>query len=249
MRANDNAQTLRELHIAGRPLVLPNVWDAASARLVEKAGFPVVATSSLAVAGVLGYSDGESAPVDEMFAAAARIVGAVTVPVTVDAEAGYGLPPAELVGRLIEIGAVGCNLEDTDHRSGQRRKPEEQAEFLAGVRAAAGDALVINARVDVFLGASDQAAMLPDAVRRAQAYFDAGADCVYPILVRSPDVIGSFADAVRPRPVNVTYLPGGPDVETLTRLGVARISLGGGLWKSEQSWLSERLSKLRESAP
>ena len=113
------ADRLRELHHAGEMLVLPNVWDAASAKIVAEAGFPVVATASAAISAMLGYPDGEGAPWQEMFAAAGRVARAVSVPVTVDAEAGYGMEPRELVGRLLEIGAVGCNLEDTDHRGGR----------------------------------------------------------------------------------------------------------------------------------
>ena len=101
---------LRSLHVPGEPLVLPNVWDAASARAVVAAGFPVVATTSGGVAAALGYEDHEGAPGDEMLAAAARIAGSVDVPVTVDAEAGYGLEPAELVAALERTCAAGCNL-------------------------------------------------------------------------------------------------------------------------------------------
>ena len=114
-----HAGRLRELHHAGEMLVLPNGWDAASAKIVAEAGFPVVATASAAISAMLGYPDGEGAPWQEMFAAAGRVARAVSVPVTVDAEAGYGMEPRELVDRLLEIGAVGCNLEDTDHRAGE----------------------------------------------------------------------------------------------------------------------------------
>src|SRR5215472_9768068 len=107
-------ELLRSLHSPGDPLLLPNAWDAATARAVVAAGFPVVATTSGGVAGTLGYEDHEGAPSDEMFAAAARIVRSVDVPVTVDAEAGYGMEPAELVTALRNAGAAGCNLEDSD---------------------------------------------------------------------------------------------------------------------------------------
>src|SRR5215468_21412 len=106
---------LRSLHRPGDPLLLPNALDAATARAVVAAGFPVVATTSGGVAAALGYEDHEGAPADEMLAAAARIARAVDVPVTVDAEAGYGLEPAGLVAALQAIGAAGCNLEDTDY--------------------------------------------------------------------------------------------------------------------------------------
>ncbi|WP_205856423.1 isocitrate lyase/phosphoenolpyruvate mutase family protein, partial [Phytoactinopolyspora endophytica] len=144
------AVTLRELH-GKEMLVLPNAWDAASAKVVAEAGFPVVATASAAVSAMLGYPDGEGAPWQEMFAAAGRVARAVEVPVTVDAEAGYGMQPRELVSRLLDIGAVGCNLEDTDHRSGGLVDAGAHAQWLADVRKAAADAgvpIVINARVD-----------------------------------------------------------------------------------------------------
>src|SRR6478752_9381930 len=105
---------LRSLHRAGAPLLLPNVWDVPTAQAVVAAGFPVVATGSVAVAAALGYEDHE-APAGEMLAAAARIANVVEVPVTVDAEAGYGMDPGELVAALRSAGAAGCNLEDTDH--------------------------------------------------------------------------------------------------------------------------------------
>src|SRR6266536_4738260 len=107
-------ELLRSLHVPGRPLVLANAWDAASAKAVVSAGFPVVATTSGGVAAALGYEDHEGAPRDEMLAAAARIGRGVNIPMTVDAEAGYGLEPAELVAAVRSAGAAGCNLEDTD---------------------------------------------------------------------------------------------------------------------------------------
>src|SRR6059058_3404577 len=147
-------ELLRSLQRPGDPLLLPNAWDVATARAVVAAGFPVVATTSGGVAGTLGYEDHEGAPADEMLAAAARIARGVDVPVTVDAEAGYGLEPAELVAALRSAGAAGCNLEDTDHAAGSLRDPDRHAERLSAVRQAASEdayRLVINARVDVFL--------------------------------------------------------------------------------------------------
>src|SRR6185437_12150367 len=147
-------ELLRSLHRPGTPLLLPNAWDAATARAVVAAGFPVVATTSGGVAGTLGYEDHHGAPADEMLAAAARIARSVDVPVTVDAEGGYGLEPAELVTALRAAGAAGCNLEDTDHAVGMLRDVDRHAAWLAAVRQAAsrqGYPLVINARVDVFL--------------------------------------------------------------------------------------------------
>src|SRR6185503_16955161 len=130
---------LRSLHRPGDPLLLPNAWDVATARAVVAAGFPVVATTSGGVAATLGYEDHEGAPGDEMLAAAARIAKGVDVPVTVDAEAGYGLEPAELVAALRAMGAAGCNLEDSDYAAGRLRDPDRHAEWLAGVRRAASE--------------------------------------------------------------------------------------------------------------
>ncbi|SFP31570.1 2-Methylisocitrate lyase, PEP mutase family [Amycolatopsis arida] len=251
MSASERAALLRALHLPGRPLVLPNAWDADSARLVAEAGFPVVATSSAAVAAVLGHPDGEQAPFAEMFDAAARIARAVDVPVTVDAEAGYGLAPAELADRLLAAGAAGCNVEDTDGTRGARREPEAQAELLAGLRAHAGDALVVNARIDDFLGVADgdERAVLPAAVERARRYLDAGADCVYPIHVRSAEVLAEFVAAVAPAPVNTTYLPGSPGLPALAELGVARVSLGAGLWRAGRAWLTATLAGIAAGEP
>src|SRR5437764_55277 len=169
-------ELLRSLHRPGAPLLLPNAWDVATARAIVAAGFPVVATTSAGVAAALGYEDHEGAPADEMLAAAARIARAVEVPVTVDAEAGYGMGPHELVAALRRAGAAGCNLEDTDHAAGTLRDPDRHAQWLTAVRQAAsedGYPLVINARVDVFLGpflagadAGTQHELLPEALRR-----------------------------------------------------------------------------------
>ncbi|ASR37625.1 carboxyvinyl-carboxyphosphonate phosphorylmutase [Prauserella marina] len=243
-----SAGTLRELHVPGKPLLLPNAWDADTATLVEEAGFPVVATSSVAVARTLGYPDGEGTPVGEVFAAVARIARVVSVPVTVDAESGYGLEPAELVERLLESGAVGCNIEDTDHGKGAPREAGEQADLLAGIRQAAGDALVLNARVDMFLHGDERTAF-DEAVGRSRRYLDAGADCVYPILAKRADTIAALTEALHPAAVNITYLPDGPGLAELAGLGVARVSLGGGLWHAGRSWLKDRLTALSGGTP
>src|SRR5947208_10500338 len=202
----ERCDLLRSLQRPGTPLLLPNAWDVATARAVVAAGFPVVATTSGGVAATLGYEDHEGAPGDEMLAAAARIARGVDVPVTVDAEAGYGMAPAELVAALRSAGAAGCNLEDTDYSTGGFRDPERQAEWLTAVREAAsadGYRLVINARVDVFLGPflsgagpGTQDALVPEALRRAKAYLEAGVDCVYPIALWEPDALRRFTSEV-----------------------------------------------------
>jgi 2-methylisocitrate lyase-like PEP mutase family enzyme len=245
-------ETLRGLHLPGEPLLLPNAWDVASARAVEAAGFPVVATTSAGVAAALGFEDHEGAPADEMLAAAARVARGVAIPVTVDAEAGYGMDPQDLVAALAEIGVAGCNLEDTDHRTGQLRDPRAHAEWLAAVREAAARreyGLVINARIDVFVRAAaaggdrSQTELVDEALRRARAYSDAGADCVYPILLWEPDPLGRFLSE-HPGPVNAVRIPPGPSVPELAELGVARVSWGGQLAHGSIEWLRNTLGSL-----
>ena len=250
-------ELLRSLHRPGAPLLLPNAWDVATARAVVAAGFPVVATTSGGVAATLGYDDHEGAPAGEMLAAAARIARGVDVPVTVDAEAGYGMQPAELVAALRNAGAAGCNLEDTDHfgPAGGLRDPGRQADWLREVRQAAsadGYRLVINARVDVFLGPflagagpGTQEGLVPEAVRRANAYLEAGADCVYPIVLWEPDALRRFTSEVR-GPVNVARLPQMPSLAELATAGVARVSWGPFLFLDAMARLSEQLASLQE---
>jgi 2-methylisocitrate lyase-like PEP mutase family enzyme len=250
-------ELLRSLHRPGAPLVLPNAWDVATAKAVVAAGFPVVATTSGGIAAVLGYEDHERAPAAEMLAAAARIGAGVEVPVTVDAEAGYGMPPAELVAALNLAGAAGCNLEDTDHAGGRLRDPAEQAEWLRAVRqaaAGAGYGLVVNARIDVFLpgllagaDAGAQRALVPEALRRAHAYHQAGADCVFPIGLWEPDALRAFTDQAG-APVNVLALPMAPSLAELARLGVARVSYASLLHRQAIERFGEALGALAEEA-
>ncbi|MGG2458302.1 isocitrate lyase/PEP mutase family protein [Streptomyces sp. RGM 3693] len=242
MTATGPAATLRALHHGrrpGDPLILPNVWDAASARVFADAGFPALATPSMGIAASLGYADGQT-PADEMFAAVARIVRAVDVPVTADVEAGYGLSAKELVGRLAEAGAVGCNLEDSDHTTGALRDVREQADWLAAVRAEAGDALVINARIDTFLRGTPG---VDAALERARHYTAAGVDCLYPILA-PPELLPELAAAVT-LPLNALAKTGGPSPRELGALGATRITFGGGLQHEAMAALTAVAERLR----
>ena len=230
------ADRLRELHAGPGVLVLPNAWDVASARAFESAGFPAVATTSGGVAEALGHRDGEQAPVDEVLAAVRRICGAVSVPVTADLEGGYGLEPEDLVEGLLAAGAVGLNLEDTDHRGAAPLVDVEvQARRLGAVTEAArrrGVDVVLNARVDVHLrqvGAEEE--RLPEAVRRGRRYREAGADCLYPIAVVDEPTIRAFVEETG-APVNVLLRPGAPPVSRLAELGVARATFGSALMRT-----------------
>ena len=247
-------EELRSLHRPGDPLLLPNAWDVATAKAVVEAGFPVVATTSAGVAGALGYEDHEGAPRDEMLAAAARIAKAVDVPVTVDAEAGYGMEPDELVAALRDVGAAGCNLEDSDYATDTLRDLDQHAEWLGAVRQAASDAdypLVINARIDVFLhpflagetGPGTQGKLVPEAVRRAHAYLEADVDCVYPIVLWEEDALRQFVSGAD-GPVNAVRLPQAPSNAALGEMGVVRISWGLLLYQEALARLSEQLGSL-----
>jgi 2-methylisocitrate lyase-like PEP mutase family enzyme len=246
---------LRSLQRPGVPLLLPNAWDVPTARAVVAAGFPVVATTSGGVAATLGFEDHEGAPADEMLAAATRIARGVEVPVTVDAEAGYGMKPAELVAALRNVGAAGCNLEDTDHAAGKLRDPDRHAEWLRAVCQAAseeGYRLVINARVDVFLGGflagagpGTQDELVPEALRRANAYLEAGADCVYPIALWETDALRRFSSEAR-GPVNVIRLPQTPSLHELAAMGIARVSWATLLYRDAMARFEHQLTSLQK---
>ena len=239
-RLDAAAGRLRDLHQVGRPLLLVNAWDAASARAVVAAGSPVVATSSVAMAGVRGGSDG-NCDRDTAFAQLRQIASAVEVPVTADLEGGYDLTPDELVDALLDAGAVGCNIEDTDHATGDRLLPAEaHAAYLGAIRAAAGRrgvAVVLNARIDAILRhpEHDPVAAMDEVLRRARLYLDAGVDCVYPIRLREPSLVAQVVRELQ-RPVNVN--PSEP-LSALAEAGAARISLGGGV----HAWMTRELER------
>ncbi|MDO0925915.1 isocitrate lyase/phosphoenolpyruvate mutase family protein [Streptomyces sp. TG1A-8] len=222
---------------AASPLVIPNVWDAVSARVFAGAGHAALATSSAAVAAVLGYEDGGHTPPDEMFAAVARITRAVDVPVTADIEDGYGLSPREIVERLLEAGAVGCNLEDSD--AGQVKDADRHADWLAEVSVEAGDRLVVNARIDTFLFGDGS---VESAVKRARRYAEAGADVVYPIFA-PPELLPDIVACVG-RPVNALCLPDGPTPAELGALGATRVTFGHTLHRRATNALLDIVSDL-----
>jgi 2-methylisocitrate lyase-like PEP mutase family enzyme len=245
----EQAERLRALHHAAEPLVLANAWDAASARLVQEAGFSAVATTSGGVAGALGWPDGEQTPPDQMFGAVARIARVLDVPLTADLEAGYGLSATEFVQRMLAAGAVGCNLEDTDHRAGRAlRDATAQAEWLAAVKAAgraAGVDIVLNARVDVFIRQhAETQTEIEEALRRARLYLEAGADCIYPILVHHEATIAALVAGI-PGPINIYAMPDAPSLPRLAELGVARISFATRLHRAAMTDLTKRLQAIR----
>lgn len=231
----NKAHVFRALHSGSGVLLLPNVWDVASARIVEECGFPAIASTSAGIAFSLGYPDGEKIPKEEMFAAVARIVRAVEVPVTADVEAGYGNRPedaAETARAVISAGAVGMNLEDATGESGHPLV--ELTLQLEKIRAVTQEAsrrgvpIVLNARTDVYLlQVGDPAKRYDEALRRLSAFRDAGADCLFVPGLRDAATIGRLVADLH-SPVNILAGPGSPPVQELVKLGVARVSLGSG---------------------
>lgn len=248
------AERFRALHHQSTPVVLANVWDVASARIVEEAGFEALATTSAGVAWALGYPDGQRISRAEMLAAVARITKAVRVPVTADLEAGYGPTPddaAATVHGAIEAGAVGFNLEDsTEDPAHPLFDIALQTERIAAAREAAdaaGIPFVINARTDVVLnqvGAPEW--RLGETLRRLAAYRDAGADCLFAPGVRDAETIATLVRELK-APLNVLAIPGIPPVAELARLGVARVSLGGGLMRAALDCTRRLATDLRAS--
>jgi len=216
-----DAEKLRKLHVPGDPLILANVWDPTSALVVESAGMRAIATASNALAPVNGYEDHSHLPADVAFGALRRIADAVKLPVTADLEDGYGLSAEEFVARLADAGACGANLEDSDHRAGTLVDADHHAARIAAIKAAAqarGFDLVINARVDVHYHKGP----VEEGLARARKYFDAGADCVYPIFLFDASAIREY---VALGPTNVLYGPKTITLRELAGLGVARISV------------------------
>ncbi|MDQ1722957.1 MAG: hypothetical protein QOI26_2691 [Pseudonocardiales bacterium] len=225
MNLADKAVELRRLHTDSELLVLVNVWDVASAKVV--AGLPgcrALATASHSIAASFGYEDGEQISVDLMIEAVGRIAAAVDLPVTADLEAGYG-GVGETIRKAIGVGIVGANLED-------EMRPLDEA--VADVRAAvgAGEAegvpFVLNARTDAYLlaGDRDPSAVLADAIERGRAFLDAGADCVFVPGRLEAEVVRQLVEGIGERKISILGLPGTPAPRELAELGVARVSFG-----------------------
>lgn len=219
------ARELQRLHSDPELLLLVNVWDVISARVVaDSPGTTAIATASHSIAASYGYPDGEHIPRDLMVEAAGRIAAAVDLPVTADLEAGYG-DPGGTISMAIDAGIVGANLEDRLRPLPDAVRAVEAA-VAAGERA--GVPFVLNARTDAFLRAADKdpAAVLADAIERGRAYLDAGASTFFVPGRLDEPTVSALVEALGPQKVNVLGAPGSLPLETLQRLGVARVSYG-----------------------
>lgn len=249
----EKANRFHELHHGPHILILPNAWDAASAKVFERSGFGAVATTSAGIAASYGYPDGEHISRAEMLEAVGRIAGIVAVPVTADMEAGYGTTPeqvAETARLVLEAGAIGLNLEDG---SGDKAHPladlSLQVEKIQAVRQAArafGVPLVINARTDVYerLDRND-GTLLDQAIQRGNAYREAGADCVFVIDVSDRKIIGELVRGID-APINILAGSGSPSVAELEELGVARVSFGSIPMRATMSLVRQIAEELRK---
>lgn len=234
MTQNDKAEEFRALHICGKPLILFNIWDAGSAKVVAAAGAKAIATSSWSVANANGFADGERIPLGLAMHNLRRIVGATDLPVTVDLESGYG-ETSESVQESIELaisaGAVGCNLEDSFPATGKLREQADQADRIRRARQAADAAHIrffINARTDVFFQrppVEHDDAMVVEAMERARAYAEAGADGLFAPGLVDIGLIARLAQG-SPMPLNIMVDDATPPVSVMAEHGVARISHG-----------------------
>lgn len=227
----------RKLHETDSPLLLGNVWDAHSARLAEQAGFVALGSSSHAIANLLGYEDGENISFDELFFIVQRIVKAVTIPVSVDFEAGYSADPGEVASyakRLADIGVVGINIEDGIVKDGKRILGAEE-DLVAKIKAIKKHTeLFINARTDTYTTKQNDA--LQASIARALVYQEAGADGIFVPLIEQVEDIKSFTSEVA-LPLNVFLTPDLPAYGQLANLGVKRLSHGAKLYE----WLTKRV--------
>jgi len=222
----------KRLHDPVHPLLLPNAWDCASARIIEECGFKAIGTTSAAVAWAMGYPDGEALERSEMIAAIARIAECVSLPVTADIESGYGTAIEDLIETLElvrDAGAVGCNIEDYSKSEDRLYTPAEAAERICRVKQTFTDDIFINARTDIFLkeiGAPED--RLPLTIERIKAYVEAGADSVFVPGVYDAERIRALASSVR-APLNILVRAATPPLDELQRLGVARVSTGSAI--------------------
>jgi 2-methylisocitrate lyase-like PEP mutase family enzyme len=232
MNQREKADRLRTLHQGPDILLLPNAWDAASARIFAAEGFPAIATTSAGIANALGWQDGEHIPRDEMLWMIKKIVKAVDLPVTADVEAGYG-DAADTALQLMEAGVVGMNLEDAEPSGVNLLTPiaEQQAKIQA-IRRIAGASMVVNARTDIFLaGIGPAETRLERTVERLNAYHDAGADCLFAPGVTDAATIRELVKSLH-GPLNILAMAGTPEVRELSAMGVARVSVGSGIMRA-----------------
>jgi 2-methylisocitrate lyase-like PEP mutase family enzyme len=247
MTQDDRARAFKALHVKGDPVVLYNIWDAGSAKVVAEAGAKALATGSWSVAAAQGYGDGEALPLDFLVRIIGRIVATLDLPLTVDMEGGYAVEPegvAETMRRIIGAGAIGMNFEDQVVKGEGLHPIESQVKRIAAIRAVGdemGVPVFINARTDLFLKAdrADHAGLLEAGLERGAAYAEAGADGFFVPGLVDPVLIGRVC-AASALPVNVMAVPGLSSEAERASLGVGRISHGPFPYRAALKALGER---------
>src|SRR4030095_8107948 len=241
------ADVFRDLHVKGNPLILFNIWDAGSAKVIAEAGAKAIATGSWSVAAANGFADGQALPFDLAIANLERIVRNVDLPVTIDLERGYATDNAELkenIKRVIGAGAVGINFEDQIIGGDGLYSIEDQCSRISAIREAGSETgipIFLNARTDVFLKtypAENDDTQLDEAIRRVAAYAESGASGLFAPGLRAQALIEKLCGA-SPIPVNIMVLPDTPPARELANLGVARISYGPGPYRAMAEALKE----------
>lgn len=236
---SEKAKKFLSLHKSNKLLLLPNIWDPIGARILQAKGFPAVATASAAVSASLGYKDGEKIKYSTHLEIIKRIAKSVDIPLTADIETGYATDLNQLkenINLLLDTGAVGINLEDSIGKEGILRNINEQSERISLARETAkkrGIHLVINARTDCFLRKEDKVSdeLISEAIKRAEAYLMAGADCFYPVGVLDLETVKTLRKEIKSQ-INILGSARSVPLKTLQEIGINRVSFGPFIYRS-----------------
>jgi 2-methylisocitrate lyase-like PEP mutase family enzyme len=236
---SEKAKEFLSLHRSDKILLLPNIWDPIGARILQAKGFPAAATASAAISASLGYKDGEKIKYSSHLEIIKRIANSVDIPVTADIESGYASDLNQLnenINFLLDAGAVGINLEDSIGKEGILRNINEQSERISVIRETAekrGIHLVINARTDVFLSKENRPMeeLISEAIKRAEVYINAGADCFYPVGVLDLETVKILRKEIT-APINILGSAKSVPLKTLREIGINRVSFGPFIFRS-----------------
>jgi 2-methylisocitrate lyase-like PEP mutase family enzyme len=245
----ENYKIFKDLHHQPKPLLLGNAWDIQSAQILQKAGFPAVATSSAALARSAGYEDGEKIPFKELLFTVEKLIIALSVPLSVDLEKGYSpdiFKVIDNVSALVDAGAVGINIEDSVFTSkgrvlGDADEFSKKISTLKNHLEKSNRKIFLNARTDGFLLKMDRC--LDTSIQRAKAYSEAGADGIFVPFVKNEEDIAAIASGIK-LPLNVLSLAGLPDYEKLTSLGVKRISMGSAIFTNTYAYFEKLVARI-----